>query len=878
MTTILTKKNDTTGAPAPGDLTNSAGGAELAVNTFDKRLYTKDSGGNVVEIGTNPTILNIDNIEINGNTISSTNTNGPINLTPNGTGAVVVSKLQVTGTFQLDGNVTVGDSSADTLTVNSTITSNLIFTDNTYDIGASGATRPRTGYFGTSVVTPTASLSGNLTFTGTGNRITGDFSNATLVNRVMFQTSIANSATSINAIPNGTSTASNLRAVNNSDPTNSAFVGMAMASTEAQIVSGIYGTGTYAPMVLYTGGSERLRIDTAGKVLIGTNSAISGDARLQLVPSSDYAPALIIGSNSSAANWARLDFKNTNVASSAIIYQTQAGLFSIRTDGAFPITFETNGANERMRITSAGSIGIGTDSPSQRLHVSAGTILASNTSTNSATVAIAGNGSTVGTSAFELIQGGSSEAYVYNRANSFLVLGTNNTERMRILSSGNVGIGLTAPSERLEISGNYKQSNGTQGIQIVNTTVPYIQAFTTGGNNPLQINGQDLRFFTGASFGAESEKMRITSAGNVGIGTSSQGARLDVINTPTDTNDGRAILLIGDSSALAAGIGADIIFGSTYLSGGGVASGAFVGSRRENATSGNLANSLVFGTRGSVNNTVERMRITSAGNVGIGTTRPLAPLHIRVAAGASNDRGFIIQDATVGNGGEAWLSFKVQESADDERIKGAIVYANAGSDYGRGNLLFCLNNGNDNNNATISDERMRITSGGSLCLNNTTSPGGQPLFSKAFAGVGSAGLQVSANGSGAIDFYNASGGYVASTTVNASSVSYNTTSDYRLKENIAPMTGALEKVAQLKPVTYTWKVNGSAGQGFIAHELQEVIPDAVTGEKDAVNQDGTIKPQGVDTSYLVATLTAAIQEQQAIIESLTARIETLEKN
>jgi hypothetical protein len=90
------------------------------------------------------------------------------------------------------------------------------------------------------------------------------------------------------------------------------------------------------------------------------------------------------------------------------------------------------------------------------------------------------------------------------------------------------------------------------------------------------------------------------------------------------------------------------------------------------------------------------------------------------------------------------------------------------------------------------------------------------------------------------------------------------------------MTGALAKVAALKPVTYTWKVDGSAGEGFIAHELQEVIPGAVTGEKDAVDAEGNPQYQGIDTSFLVATLTAAIQEQQAIIESLTARIEALE--
>ena len=120
-------------------------------------------------------------------------------------------------------------------------------------------------------------------------------------------------------------------------------------------------------------------------------------------------------------------------------------------------------------------------------------------------------------------------------------------------------------------------------------------------------------------------------------------------------------------------------------------------------------------------------------------------------------------------------------------------------------------------------------------------------------------------------------------TTNGTTTAYNTSSDYRLKQNIAPMTGALEKIAALKPCTYTWKVDDSDGEGFIAHELAEVCPQAVTGEKDAVDEEGNPKYQGIDTSFLVATLTAAIQEQQtqiadqlAIITTLTSRIEALE--
>ena len=86
------------------------------------------------------------------------------------------------------------------------------------------------------------------------------------------------------------------------------------------------------------------------------------------------------------------------------------------------------------------------------------------------------------------------------------------------------------------------------------------------------------------------------------------------------------------------------------------------------------------------------------------------------------------------------------------------------------------------------------------------------------------------------------------------------------------MQNALAKVAQLKPVTYNWKADGSDGQGFIAHELQAVIPEAVTGEKDAVDDEGNLVYQGIDPSKIVATLTAAIQELKAELDQLKSQI------
>jgi hypothetical protein len=89
------------------------------------------------------------------------------------------------------------------------------------------------------------------------------------------------------------------------------------------------------------------------------------------------------------------------------------------------------------------------------------------------------------------------------------------------------------------------------------------------------------------------------------------------------------------------------------------------------------------------------------------------------------------------------------------------------------------------------------------------------------------------------------------------------------------MTGALVRVAALKPCTYKWNADGSDGEGFIAHELAEVVPDAVVGEKDAVDAEGNPVYQGIDTSFLVATLTAAIQELKADLDATKAELAAL---
>ena len=379
-----------------------------------------------------------------------------------------------------------------------------------------------------------ATITGDVYLTGSGKRITGDFSNATIANRVMFQTSTVNGNTAVGVLPNGTASTSTLLQFNNSDPTNSGFGGIQVTSSLVNFLSGITGTGTYLPMTFFTGGAERMRIDTSGNVGIGTSSP--GSIKLKIATDTAGYALQTVGS---VNDYYGMSIYNSNSGSSAKAY-LQLG----------------NNTSQYQ------------------------TFISVNSSTNT---------DFGGANALNIVQGGSAP----------IAFATSNTERMRIDSSGNLLIG----------------SSGITGI-----------------------NGS---------------------------------GRVRVVSSTPGTANGYAL--------------------STY---------------------------------DSVN-----------------------------------------------------------------------YYA-----------LQCV--------------------------------------------------------------YGAS--QVGTISVTSSSTAYNTSSDYRLKENIQPMQNALAVVQQLNPVTYTWKADGSDGQGFIAHELQAVVPDCVTGEKDAVDADGNPVYQGIDTSFLVATLVAAIQELKSDFDAYKA--------
>jgi len=279
------------------------------------------------------------------------------------------------------------------------------------------------------------------------------------------------------------------------------------------------------------------------------------------------------------------------------------------------------------------------------------------------------------------------------------------------------------------------------------------------------------------------------------------------------------------------------------------------------------------------------MRILSDGKVGIGTSAPNYLFNAGPTSSVASLAGagitlFAAGSLTSSIGGV--INFRPALGLTANEIHNLSIYAydHSGDTNADGLSINAYDGISFCTGANTRSERMRITSAGNVLVGNTASlygnQGGVQLSGGAIGAIIVGHANGVGTGNGFINFnYNASA--IGSITQNGTTaVLYNTSSDYRLKNTIAPMTGALAKVARLKPVTYKWNADGSEGQGFIAHELKTVVPDCVSGEKDAVDAEGKPQYQGVDTSFLVATLTAALQEQQALIEALTTRITALE--
>jgi hypothetical protein len=304
---------------------------------------------------------------------------------------------------------------------------------------------------------------------------------------------------------------------------------------------------------------------------------------------------------------------------------------------------------------------------------------------------------------------------------------------------------------------------------------------------------------------------------------------------------------------------------------------------------GSANNLIIYDITGSA----ERWRLDATGNhfwnnVGgvAGTAMTLNStglgLGVTPSAWQSNFKAF-----ELGRVGNAIATYTAAGGAADLYISsnayynGGFKYANSSQTAGlysvTGNVhaWFTAASGTAGNAITdFATAKMTLDASGNLLVGRTTQPYGvgdaRSVFSYTGTGFYGAAFSNSTSGNGtAVIFTNSTGGLAGFIDTSNTTVTYGSVSDYRLKENVQPLTGCLARVNALKPSIYKWKSDGSAGEGFLAHELAEVVPFAVSGEKDAVSKDGSIKAQGVDLSKVVPVLVAAIQE-------LTARVQTLE--
>jgi len=370
---------------------------------------------------------------------------------------------------------------------------------------------------------------------------------------------------------------------------------------------------------------------------------------------------------------------------------------------------------------------------------------------------------------------------------------------------------------------------------------------------------------------AGSERMRIDSSGNVGIGTSSpdSGTPLHVQESDASlpSNTGASALLVERAGNVGLTLGtantgdATIFFGDT-----------------DSLTVGRINYDHSDNSLGFWANSLERMRIDSSGQVGIGTSSPETQLMVEQSGtfnGVHNTAGLKIRNAAATTGiGNPYGAITLSKGTGSSAIA---AIGQSASDADVTGLAFYVHPSTTGTAAAT--EAMRIESSGGIRAGTTSAISTESFTFYTSASIG---VAIRNPASGAVRypmiFVNGST-TVGSITSSASSTSFNTSSDYRLKENVTGITDGIERVKKLNPSRFNFIADADTTvDGFLAHEAQTVVPEAVHGEKDAVDEDGNPDYQGIDQAKLVPLLTAALQEAITKIEDLEARVATLEGN
>jgi len=696
-------------------------------------------------------------------------------------------------------------------------------------------------------------------------------------------------------------------------------------------------------------GTERMRIDSSGNVGIGTDNPSAGIhvKHGSITTSSDYSSFL---SNATAKI----------VANHSSEYGISIGYANASTD-TIGIQSGNTGASRPLSLQPfGGNVGIGTSSPTRTLEVNSGT---------ASDIAKIGNNSGAFT-------------FGYSASLASIDLAASNAFRIRqgavipfyINTDSNVGIGTTSPNYRLNLSNSstltpvYQQfTNGTTGTTANDGTVMGIDSDGDFIINNLE--AKDIKLYT-----SDTPRMVIDSSGNVKINNGSlelgsEGISSGYVysqeslyfNVDSNNTPENSVIVFGTGRTGNTG-GSELmrIESDGKIAIDGYSNGAYiksVGSIRFDIDSDNNQTDRAF-VVGHNNAASDLFIIKESGNVGIGTS-PTAKLTVNgninfpysttgtstigIQQSPTNPysttaRELLIKGANAeptGASGQAQQGGNVRISAGlarvntglgiragDVIIEGGLHHDGVGVTDGAGRIIF----------NTAGTERMRITSGGDFYIGTGASV--------ASSTQGGASFVVDTNdrrtlllstqttsANSLVIFYNTNG-VVGTISTSGSSTAYNTTSDYRLKENVVPMEGALDRVDALKPSRFNFIADADKTvDGFLAHEVADVVPEAISGEKDAVetqeyevspavyedvvhpaveevlDDDGNVVTpaqeeytervlvseavmgtrevpvyQGIDQSKLVPLLTAALQEAHTLIKELTARVEALESN
>jgi len=436
---------------------------------------------------------------------------------------------------------------------------------------------------------------------------------------------------------------------------------------------------------------------------------------------------------------------------------------------------------------------------------------------------------------------------------------------------GKLGIGTTSPDTLLHLSAGSTGVTGGSGAAITMTNKfdnPDNSWVIAPVRSGVSNTGLEIRDVTDSR-----TDMVFDGAGKVGIGETSPQTELHVKGTNNSagdlftavgagnvpsitiqnagtTDNNNAALFFRNDSAMVASIGA-----------------------RFNSHS-NEETQLRFATTDTSGSTLERMVLFGDGKLGINQMNPSNLLTVDVNSATAGTDSISVQNRGVSSANHTTgLRFQFNSA-----VPAAIRSKLTNTSNGAGTLSFFTSSDGTSGNLS---ERMSIASGGDIFFGTTSSPNGTSVGGSAFINdsAGRMNLFLATTTTGAAEvanFFNGNG-LIGRIHLQGTSCSYQNLSDYRLKENVNYNWVATDLLKQLKPAKFNFKTDKDTTlDGFLAHEVASVVPEAVSGDKDKLDEKGNPEYQFLDNSKLIPLLTKAIQEQQAVIEDLKTRIETLE--